>query len=62
MPPAGDHPAAEAGILEWAVSPYPDEVPIFDDEDRVGTINPVYAIPARAVDEIKAYFASKEGF
>jgi len=46
----------------WVVSPYFEEVQIFDDEDRVGTIHPVYTIPERRVDEIKAYFAAKMGF
>ena len=47
---------------EWVVSPYLDEVQIFDDKDRVGTLHPVYTIPERRVDEIKAYFAAKQGF
>jgi len=47
---------------EWVVSPYLDEVQIFGDEDRVGSVHPVYTIPSRRVDDIKAYFAAKQGF
>ena len=60
-----DGPAEEAlqdGFPEWAVSPSLDEVQLCGDEDRVGTIHPVYTIPERCVDEIKAYFATKQGF
>ena len=60
-----DGPAEEALqdiYPEWVVSPYLEEVQIFGDEDRVGTIHPVYTIPERRVDDIKAYFAAKQGF
>jgi protein farnesyltransferase subunit beta len=60
-----DGPADEAlqdRFTEWAVSPYLDEVQVCGDDDRVGTIHPVYTIPERRVDEIKAYFAAKQGF
>ncbi|TDZ16954.1 Protein farnesyltransferase subunit beta [Colletotrichum orbiculare MAFF 240422] len=47
----------------WVVSPCPEEgAQIFDEEDRVGTIHPVYTIPQESVDDMKAYFAYKQGF
>jgi protein farnesyltransferase subunit beta len=46
----------------WAGEPYMDEVQIFEEEDRVVPIHPVYVIPQRHVDDIKRYFAGKEGF
>jgi len=47
---------------QWKVSPYVEGVQIFDEQDRVATIHPVYTIPEAKVDEIKAYFAAKQGF
>ena len=52
----------EGTTLEWMVSPYVDEAPIFHNGDRVRTIHPVYAIPEEQVKAIKAYFTSKPGF
>lgn len=47
---------------EWVVSPYVDDVQVFDEEDRVATLHPVYAIPQDKADEIQDYFASRPGF
>ncbi|KAF9876197.1 farnesyltransferase beta subunit ram1 [Colletotrichum karsti] len=48
---------------KWVVSPCAEEgAQIFDEEDRVGTIHPVYTIPQESVDDMKAYFAAKQGF
>ena len=46
----------------WTVSPYADEVQIFQDEDRVEPIHPVYAIPQTSVNDIRRYFSAKQGF
>ncbi|KAK7417400.1 CAAX farnesyltransferase (FTase) subunit beta [Neonectria magnoliae] len=46
----------------WTVSPYMDGEQIFDEEDRVSTMHPVYVIPQHKVDEVQSYFASKTGF
>ncbi|GKT86215.1 farnesyltransferase subunit beta [Colletotrichum tofieldiae] len=47
---------------KWVVSPCAEGTQIFDEEDRVGTIHPVYTIPQESVDDMKAYFASRQGF
>ncbi|KAL2259773.1 hypothetical protein VTK26DRAFT_6433 [Humicola hyalothermophila] len=56
--------AAAAGQEDsaWTVLPYLDGVQIFDNQDRVRPIHPVYAIPQRNVRAIKAYFQDKQGF
>lgn len=54
--------AATIASPKWTVSPYLDEVQIFDEQDRVGTIHPVYTIPEECVEQIQAYYASKIGF
>jgi protein farnesyltransferase subunit beta len=37
-------------------------VQIFDDQDRIAPLHPVYAIPAECVADIKSYFERKQGF
>lgn len=44
------------------MSPYMEGEQIFDEEDRVATVHPVYVIPKHKVEEIQNYFASKHGF
>ena len=46
----------------WTVSPYLDDVQIFEESDRVAPIHPVYALPANSVGDIKGYFSLKKGF
>lgn len=46
----------------WTVSPYMEGDQIFDEEDRVATVHPVYVIPQHKVQEIQQYFTSKTGF
>ena len=50
----------------WKVSPFPfvDEegAQVFDEEDRVATVHPIYTISADRVDQIQAYFRAKAGF
>lgn len=58
---ARTHEAIVAGD-SWSVSPYMEGEQIFDEEDRVATVHPVYVIPKHKVEEIQNYFASKEGF
>ncbi|KAH6894121.1 terpenoid cyclases/protein prenyltransferase alpha-alpha toroid [Thelonectria olida] len=53
-------PRAEGAIVpedSWTVTPYMEGEQIFDEEDRVCTMHPVYVIPQHKVDEIKSYFA-----
>ncbi|KAI3545765.1 prenyltransferase and squalene oxidase [Colletotrichum filicis] len=47
---------------KWVASPCAEGTQIFNEEDRVGTIHPVYTIPQESADDMKAYFASKQGF
>ncbi|POR34414.1 Protein farnesyltransferase subunit beta [Tolypocladium paradoxum] len=46
----------------WTVSPLVQDDQIFDEEDRVGTMHPAYAIPQHKVGDCQKYFASKQGF
>lgn len=54
--------AADAALASWSVSPDLDEVQVFDEEDRIVPLHPVYAVPAECVADIKAYFGAKQGF
>ncbi|KAJ9151414.1 Protein farnesyltransferase subunit beta [Pleurostoma richardsiae] len=49
-------------LPQWKVSAYTEEVQIFDEQDRVNPVHPVYTIPERCVTEMKSYFAAKQGF
>ncbi|KAK2673656.1 PFTB repeat [Fusarium oxysporum f. sp. vasinfectum] len=46
----------------WSVTPYMDGEQIFDEEDRVATVHPVYVIPQHKVEDMQSYFSSKHGF
>ena len=47
----------------WTAKPCEEpRANIFDEVDRVPPVNPVYAIPAGRVGDIKAYFEQKPGF
>lgn len=46
----------------WAVDPHVDEEQVFDEEDRLVPLHPVYAIPVAALTSIKSYFEAKQGF
>jgi protein farnesyltransferase subunit beta len=53
-------PRAEGATVSedsWTVTPYMEGEQIFDEEDRVCTMHPVYVIPQHKVEEIKSYFA-----
>ncbi|KAM0260608.1 hypothetical protein ACHAQJ_002670 [Trichoderma viride] len=50
------------GDDRWEVLPHTSGEQIFDEEDRIGSIHPVYTIPQHKVDEIRGYFLLKEGF
>lgn len=54
--------AAAAALGMWSVSPYLDEVQVFDEQDRLVPLHPVYAVPAECVADITAYFGAKQGF
>ncbi|KIH87226.1 protein farnesyltransferase subunit beta [Sporothrix brasiliensis 5110] len=61
-----DAGANDYSELVWKVSPFPfsDEggMQVFDEEDRVSTVHPIYTISAERVDQIQAYFRAKVGF
>jgi protein farnesyltransferase subunit beta len=62
VPPApAPEPAADPA---WTVLPYVDDggVQVYEQEDLVQPIHPVYAIPQRAHEGIRGYFLGKEGF
>ncbi|KAJ4018156.1 CAAX farnesyltransferase (FTase) subunit beta [Fusarium irregulare] len=46
----------------WSVTPYMEGEQIFDEEDRVATVHPVYVIPQHKVEDMQNYFSSKHGF
>jgi protein farnesyltransferase subunit beta len=54
------------GILssayQWTSEPNIEESQIYDEEDRVGTLHPVFVIPEGIAEKTRAYFASKGGF
>jgi protein farnesyltransferase subunit beta len=54
------------GVLDspykWASEPFVEEVQIYDEEDRMTTLHPVFVIPEGAAEETRAYFAAKGGF
>lgn len=59
-------PAAEPASADpvWTVLPYVDDggVQVFEQQDLVRPIHPVYAIPQRAQEGMRGYFLGKEGF
>ncbi|KAI0477709.1 terpenoid cyclases/Protein prenyltransferase [Xylariaceae sp. FL0804] len=46
----------------YDVSPHVDGQQVFDEEDRVRTLDPVYVIPEERRKEIMSFFVSKPGF
>lgn len=46
----------------WTAEPYVGDSQIFDEEDRVKTLHPIFVIPEGRAEEMKAYFTSKGGF
>lgn len=54
--------ADEGELASWTVSPYLDGVQLFDDQDRISPLHPVYAVPVECAADIKAYFHAKQGF
>jgi protein farnesyltransferase subunit beta len=50
------------GTDQWIVAPHTEGEQIFNEDDRVCTTHPVYAIPQHKVQGIMDHFASKSGF
>lgn len=53
---------ALAAAPRWAVWPYQGEEEVFDDDDRVAPVHPIYVIPEDKVASAQAYFAALVGF
>lgn len=51
-------------MMPWTyeVLPYLDKAQVYNEEDRVNPIDPVYVIPERNRKDIMSYFSSKPGF
>jgi protein farnesyltransferase subunit beta len=47
---------------QWTSEPIIEELEIYDEEDRVSTLHPVFVIPEGLAEKTRAYFASKGGF
>ncbi|KAJ8064484.1 hypothetical protein OCU04_006818 [Sclerotinia nivalis] len=47
---------------QWTAEPYIETTQIYDEEDRVGTLHPVFVIPEGVAEETRAYFAAKGTF
>ncbi|RYO75532.1 hypothetical protein DL764_010415 [Monosporascus ibericus] len=46
----------------WDVSPLVNDIQVFDEDDRINPIDPVYAIPQSRREDIIAFFTAKQGF
>lgn len=55
----GDQPYLTSS---WFVTPYFDDAQIFDEQDRLVPLHPIYALPVGRVADIKRYFGAKLGF
>lgn len=47
------------GESTWTVEPYMDGVQVFEEEDRLQPIHPVYVIPQRHVENVQRYFKDR---
>ena len=47
---------------QWTSEIFVEESQIYDEEDRVRTLHPVFVISEGAAEEMRAYFSSKGGF
>jgi len=48
--------------FQWTSAPIIEMSQIFEEDDRIGTLHPVFVIPEGTAEEMRAYFASKGGF
>lgn len=47
--------------FQWTAEPLVGDQ-VYDEEDRVGIMHPIFVIPEGAAEETRAYFASKGSF
>ncbi|KXJ86290.1 terpenoid cyclases/protein prenyltransferase alpha-alpha toroid [Microdochium bolleyi] len=52
----------DSGAIGWEVFPHCPEDQVFDEQDRVSPIDPVYTIPIRERADFISYFRAKSGF
>ncbi|EPE27026.1 Terpenoid cyclase/Protein prenyltransferase [Glarea lozoyensis ATCC 20868] len=57
-----ERPETLSSAYQWTSEFLFDEEQIFDEEDRVLTLHPVFVIPEGIAEQTRAYFASKIGF
>ncbi|PBP27932.1 prenyltransferase and squalene oxidase [Diplocarpon rosae] len=48
--------------FQWNSEPIIESSQIFDEQDRIGTLHPVFVIPQGTAEEMRAYFTSRGGF
>ncbi len=48
--------------FQWTSEPIIENSQIFEEEDRVGTLHPIFVIPEGTAEEMRAYFTSRGGF
>jgi protein farnesyltransferase subunit beta len=51
-----------ASAYQWTVEPVIADSQIYDEEDRVRTVHPIFVIPEGVPERTRKYFASKGGF
>ncbi|KAK0617339.1 terpenoid cyclases/protein prenyltransferase alpha-alpha toroid [Immersiella caudata] len=57
-----DEPSAAIDDPVWLVLRHLDDVRVYEQEDVVRAIHPVYAIPHKHQQDMRSYFLAKEGF
>jgi protein farnesyltransferase subunit beta len=51
-----------SSAFQWTSEPIVEHSQIFDEEDRIGTLHPVFVIPQGTAEEMRAHFTSRGGF
>ncbi|RFU31676.1 hypothetical protein B7463_g4703, partial [Scytalidium lignicola] len=51
-----------ASPYRWAVEPIVEETQVYDEEDRVKTVHPIFVVPEGVAERTRTYYASKGGF
>ncbi|KAH8668065.1 terpenoid cyclases/protein prenyltransferase alpha-alpha toroid [Tricladium varicosporioides] len=47
---------------QWTSEVFEEDLPVYEEEDRVETLHPVFVIPQSAAEKTRQYFSSKEEF
>ena len=51
-----------ASPYRWNVEPYVGESQVYEEEDRVATLHPIFVVPEGVAEATRAHFTSKGGF